>query len=246
MKRNKFFWIMFLIPSFFFSWSRGQSFQDISDATFLRMALIGPSVLSLSLDEAQVPSKKPFWGAVFSAAIPGTGQMWGGSWLKGVLFLGLETALWVSYDSYSDKGKEWEDRFIKFADTHWDENRWRTQYNENEEPKTHDLPSEKTQQYYEMIGKYDEFKWGWDDYVSGGPELTEHREYYENLRHKSNTELKKASTCAMIVMANHVISSLDAAWTIHRKNLKLKAFLQPQYKYQAYSFIPMASIQLMW
>lgn len=246
MKIKPFFWIMLCMISLSFSWSMGQSLQTISDPTFLQMALNGPLLLPFASEEAAVPAKKPFLGAVFSAAIPGMGQMWGGSWLKGIVFLGLETALWVGYDQYSDKGKEWEDKFIRYADTHWDETRWRTQYNEQEEPKTHDLPSTKTQQYYEMIGKYDEFKWGWDDYVPGGPALTPNRDYYETLRHKSNTELKKASTCAMIVMANHVISSLDAAWTIHRKNLKLKTSLQPQYQRYAYSFVPSVSVQLTW
>ncbi|MGB8658566.1 MAG: hypothetical protein WCE90_12415 [Candidatus Zixiibacteriota bacterium] len=30
---------------------------------------------------------------------------------------------------------------------------------------SHHLPNSKTQQYYEMIGEYEQFSWGWDDYT---------------------------------------------------------------------------------
>jgi hypothetical protein len=71
----------------------------------------------------------------------------------------------------------------KFADQHWIEDNYRAWLQDslgitsgsdqdsfwNKEKQrwdwlSHHLPDKKDQQYYEMIGKYDQFKYGWDDF----------------------------------------------------------------------------------
>lgn len=42
---------------------------------------------------------------------------------------------------------------------------------------SHHLPDKKTQEYYEMIGKYDQFRWGWDDYEDA-TKSSQHRQSY--------------------------------------------------------------------
>lgn len=85
-------------------------------------------------------------------------------------------------------------------------------------------PSE-VQQYYELIGKYDQFVSGWDDVVrrtTGNPvgwaEVdsvenfhSERRLRYEGQRDESNRFLKRASTVSGVILINHVISAIDAA-----------------------------------
>jgi len=164
-------------------------------------------------------------GVILSAVVPGAGEIYAGSWIKGVLFMGAEIALWIGYGHYSDKGEEWEDIFHEYADTRWSEERWREWMAAHPDysAQTHTLPSTKTQQYYEMIGKYDQFMAGWDDYVDGGPELTPHRDYYEGLRHNSNVQLKRASYCVMFALGNRVLSSFDSVWTIRRRNRQIES-----------------------
>jgi hypothetical protein len=48
---------------------------------------------------------------------------------------------------------------------------------------SHHLPDTKTEQYYEMIGKYDQFRWGWDDY-SDYDKGSVHREEYLECRNR--------------------------------------------------------------
>ena len=173
----------------------------------------------------QSPERRiPAVGILLSTAVPGAGEFYANSWLKGAVFLGAEVVLWVGYWKFSDNGEKWEDIFHDFADTHWSEEEWRDWMNQHPEfsDTTHTLPSTKTQQYYEMIGKYDQFKAGWDDYTEGGQALTSRREHYEELRHKSNVQFKRAGYCTMLALANRVLSVFDTAWTIRRINRKVE------------------------
>ena len=189
--------------------------------------------------------KKPAVGILLSAAVPGAGEFYSGSWIKGAIFLGIETGLWIGYIKFRDKGLEWEDIFHDYANEHWSEERWISNGGDPDEG-THTLPSTKTQQYYEMIGKYDQFMQGWDDWVVDGPSLTPHRDYYETIRDKSNQELIKASYCAMIVLANHVISAFDAGWTVKNHNRKIKSKARVSIEKGRDEYIPMLTMDLNW
>ncbi len=81
------------------------------------------------------------------------------------------------------------------------------------------------QQYYELLGKYDQYVAGWDDLVSrrtGNAAApadvdsvenfhSERRLRYEDQRDESNRFLKRASTISGVILINHVISAIDAA-----------------------------------
>ncbi|MGY8751642.1 MAG: DUF5683 domain-containing protein [Fidelibacterota bacterium] len=89
--------------------------------------------------------------------------------------------------------------------------------------------------FYENIGKYDQFVGGWDDEYDnpydnkgnwytlqkGNVEsiiLTKNKNYYRNLRYDSN-QLKHYSRYAITsMMFNHIISALDAAIVSNRMN----------------------------
>ncbi len=81
------------------------------------------------------------------------------------------------------------------------------------------------QQYYELIGKYNQFATGWTDLVrlstgnaAAPTEVdsvenfhSERRLRYEDQRDESNRFLKRASTVTGVILINHVISAIDAA-----------------------------------
>ena len=192
--------------------------------------------------------KKPGVGVILSVVIPGTGELYAGSLAKGIIFLGTEIALWVGYRKFSDRGQKWQDVFQDFADTHWHEKEWRKWMQEHPEfsDTTHTLPSRKTQQYYEMIGKYDEFKAGWDDYSDNKPALTPNRDYYENLRNKSNTQFKRASYCMMISLGNRVLSAFDTAWTIRGINHRVKTAMRIGMKRGINGQMPVLALKMSW
>lgn len=94
---------------------------------------------------------------------------------------------------------------------------------------SHRLPQKGDQQYYEMIGKYPQFNVGWDDYADGerpfiyGDPLTENFKYYSGERGEANDFYSVAHTAVLVVVANHILSALDAAWSASRYNKNLEA-----------------------
>ncbi len=104
---------------------------------------------------------------------------------------------------------------------------------------THELPPSKDQQYYEMIGKYlTQFGIGWEDvytrYPNELPSDNDYQDYYANdrwselgsslasnyadMRYDSNKLLDKSSAFFMAIMVNHVVSAVDAAFTVRLHN----------------------------
>ncbi len=112
----------------------------------------------------------------------------------------------------------------------------------------HHLPSTKTQQYYEMIGKYPQFVYGWediDDEVNGVPinptirdengninyeEALQNiksplREEYETLRDESNDKLKAGQRGIHLMILNRVFSGIQAARLAYKHNKRLESEL---------------------
>lgn len=257
MKRYFLCGVFILSFSYAFSLSGQSGYKisevpDLSRAAELRFCMLGEGY---SIEEretglkAETPGKKSRAVSVLlSAALPGTGEFYAGSWLKGAIFLGAEIALWMGYSHFSSEGQDWEDIFHDYADTHWDEDQWRTWMAQHPTfgDTTHSLPSTKTQQYYEMIGKYNQFKGGWDDYTEGGPALTPNRDYYEDIRHKSNQNFIRASYCAMAVLANRLISAFDASWTTKRFNRRIEGNIGMSMRKVREDIVPFLTMQVRW
>jgi len=86
---------------------------------------------------------------------------------------------------------------------------------------THTLPYYGEQQYYELIGKYQEFYQGWDD---ADPTLVTYDQiaqrllqaplpnmsYYSVERGKANSYYNTASTWVAVAIVNHVVNALYA------------------------------------
>ena len=86
---------------------------------------------------------------------------------------------------------------------------------------SHTLPPYGEQQYYELIGKYQQFYQGWDD---GDPNLLTYESitqrlgsgysnftYYSGERGKANSYYNTASTWVTVAIVNHVVSAAYAA-----------------------------------
>ena len=195
-------------------------------------------------------SKRAF---LLSALVPGLGEWYAGSKKRGVAFLGAEAALWGMWAAWTGKGNDLEEEFRAVADEYWDPLNylaWRGSTISNNSSITHALPCSsevvevyipamqqsgnadfggcapsQVQQYYELIGKYDQYVAGWTDVVrrstgnaAAPTEVdsvenfhSERRLRYEDQRDESNRFLKRASTISGVILINHVISAIDAA-----------------------------------
>ncbi|MBI4535160.1 MAG: hypothetical protein HY708_02705 [Ignavibacteriae bacterium] len=89
---------------------------------------------------------------------------------------------------------------------------------------SHSLPPYGEQQYYELIGKYQQYYQGWDDALVG---LTTYEQissylhnnpnsrfqYYSRERGRANDFYNTASTYVTVAIINHILSAIDAAWS---------------------------------
>ncbi|NIM99422.1 MAG: hypothetical protein GTO24_15535 [candidate division Zixibacteria bacterium] len=190
---------------------------------------------------------------LYSLIIPGSGELYAGSKIKAALFLGVDITLWALYFNYHGKGKDKENEYKAFADGHWSEDDYKQwlydsvyvqeipydivsdtfAYRDTVRHEwvyfSHHLPDKKNQQYYEMIGKYEQFRWGWDDF-DGLILPSPNWDNYRNLRGISNDWLNKAKYSAMFSLANHILSAFDAAIAVKRYNKKGERFSQIQFK----------------
>ena len=195
-------------------------------------------------------SKRAF---LLSALVPGLGEWYAGSKKRGLAFFGAEAALVGMWAAWKGKGNDLEQEFRAVADEHWDPLNylaWRGSAISNNSSITHALPCSsevvevyipamqqsgsadfggcapsEIQQYYELIGKYDQYVAGWTDLVrrstgnaAAPTEVdsvenfhSERRLRYEDQRDESNRFLKRASTISGVILINHVISAIDAA-----------------------------------
>ncbi|MFN3135236.1 MAG: DUF5683 domain-containing protein [Candidatus Kryptonium sp.] len=94
---------------------------------------------------------------------------------------------------------------------------------------SHTLPFYGEQQYYELIGKYHQYAPGWNDFdrnfvPENVSELkpTPKFKFYSSERGKANDFYSIATTSAFVLVANHVLSAVDAVITAMLSNRKLK------------------------
>ncbi len=194
----------------------------------------GPSRANrwLQDDEPLRPSgKSPKLAFAMSLVIPGLGELYAGEPKRAAVFLGIEAFTWLNYFRWRSKGNDLKAEFRAFADRNWDEIRYRAwhEYNRSKGSpyiETETLPCKQNraecatvdaQQYYEMIGKYDQFVFGWSDvrdegFETGNGDVTSNlRIDYENQRNESNKLLKRASVIVGLTVVNRIASSIHAA-----------------------------------
>jgi len=187
--------------------------------------------------------KSPKRAFVYSLLIPGLGQRYSESHaLKTLAFIGVEVGLWMGYFNRHNKGDIATDDYEHFADDHWfvglvtDDSAsgtyrgWLNWKDSTEDDFTHTISETKDQQYYEMIGKYEQFRGGWDDYWDDPLKYdsvdfytSPNRETYLTMRKDANDYYDMANRFLIFTMVNHLVSAFDAALSAKRYNKKKAA-----------------------
>src|SRR4030095_4163209 len=195
-------------------------------------------------------------GVVLSAILPGAGQFYGENYLKAAIFFGVEAIAWTTYIIFTKKGDDKTAEYQQYADQHWDIRRYARWLNEEWEASnvnpnepdlevlraqvnafeadhfSHQLPEYGTQQYYELIGKYQPYVAGWEDaYLNGQWLITQSNvqtyqtpmfQGYAVDRDNANDQYGYAKIGPITAILNHILSAADAAWTISSYNKKIK------------------------
>jgi len=221
--------------------------------------------------------KNPGRALLLSAIMPGAGEMYAGKTWRAAGFFALEIASWVGAIYYAQEGEDKETFYEKYADKWYHKNVYRAvEYAAAQDPNikvpftggqgewenydwqsklaylpdnfTHELPDERTQQYYENIGKYmTQFGYGWYDWLLGqgiNPEepstwgaaaasyasgvgyewdgTSQRANLYIDMRDESNQLLDRSAVFFSVIMVNHVASALHAGFTVRAMNKDLE------------------------
>jgi hypothetical protein len=118
---------------------------------------------------------------------------------------------------------------------------------------SHRLPADKTQQYFEMIGKYPvQFGNAWidadfDRNYRGPSNITVKNDLYMTMREDSNRFYDVAQYGLMVALVNHVASAIDAGFTARNYNRRQ---LQLEMSYNNFDykgeFINMFGLNMKW
>jgi hypothetical protein len=98
-----------------------------------------------------------------------------------------------------------------------------------ETPFSHHLPPHGDQQYYEEIGKYNQYSSGWDEFnplVDDFRDVPQIMKDYAKMRGDANSAYNTASKLVIGVYINHLLSVIDAVWSAHRYNDNLAVNLR--------------------
>ena len=215
--------------------------------------------------------KSPAKAFLLSLVIPGLGQYYYGSRVKPFIFIGAEITTWVLNIKLNNDGDDITAEFEAFNRAHWIRDNYEQKYLAwnyggitdddliEAQEISHHLPDTRTQQYYEMTGKYDQFSWGWDDanidgqfiddYSAGDPPpktsvrvpYSARRFWYEQRRDDANGKYDLAKKMIAVSMINHLVSAFEAYFATKKQNnepakpdadfarIKVKAELKSQY-----------------
>ena len=175
----------------------------------------------------RVIAKRPGISFLGSALIPGAGQLYNGSMKRAAAFFALEVGLWTGFAAFRGNAQDKEDEYKALADEFWDFQRWCPSppdcLPQPDNTSGHTIAlnpmgnPEKSNEYYENIGKYDKFNSGWAGALNA-TDPTAERKLYLNLREDSNNLFAWSTTMVNIVMFNHLISVADAVFTAKKLN----------------------------
>lgn len=191
----------------------------------MRYLSTGVLIFGLLFGSASAQEKSPKTAFFLSLLVPGLGELYSGAKWRAAGFMASEGLTWLAYFSWRGKGNDLKADFRTYADQHWSESRYRAwqAYNQSlpqseQYYETETLPAKDgdTQQYYELIGKYPQFIYGWDDvtvpFSTDNLDLESPRQLdYEDQRNESNKYLKRASVITGLAVLNRIASAIHAS-----------------------------------
>lgn len=149
-------------------------------------------------------------------------------------------AKWINVHGAADYGPAATIDLNKVRQNDFSEiNAWESAPSPNKIGFSHQLPRFREQQYYELIGKYHQFKFGWDTYPdlnNDGVPDSDGRNYdamipqqlkdYAKERGIANDYYYAASFAASVLVINHFVSAIDAVLSTRSYNNDISASLQ--------------------
>jgi hypothetical protein len=197
--------------------------------------------------------KSPAIPMLMSLVLPGAGELYLGH-KRGFLMIALDAAFWYGGFYNADQGDQKSDEYYAYADAHWFESKLDAAYDQNylDRPDANfdysymvgdgtdyfgvdgytNLPlwvsvEDDRREYYENLGKWDQFVFGWDDYTDPrnfiptdeidianlkDPRTSANRETYRAMRKEANDAYARQDRFLYLNIGLRVFSVLQVAF----------------------------------
>jgi hypothetical protein len=149
-----------------------------------------------------------------SLLVPGWGQRYAGASTKSMVFFGFEVAAWMTYGGFTAYGNWRENDYETFAASHAGVNldgKNHTyfidvgNFDDIYEHNAYRLQQRNWNKYYQDVEFY---YWKWDS--------KENMQKFDDLRISADTADSRAKFVLGAIVANHIVSAIDAVWSVHR------------------------------
>jgi len=191
---------------------------------------------------------------LMSAVLPGLGEATMG-YSRGYFMMALDVFVWTRVIHYNNEGNDAKTEYRTYAEAHWSEDKFRDAYQGTPDDEylqgvnggigldyyvdvePGGLPAlfvprdEDEREWFENLGKWDQFVFGWDDFrrpddpplgieydVTGGvidlqqPWISANRETYRLMREESNDAFEKRDRLIYVNIGLRVFSVLQVAY----------------------------------
>lgn len=196
--------------------------------------------------------KSTVLAAGLSLILPGLGEYYVGDdiW-HGIVLTAIEGGLWYGRLHYISRGDDSLVAFHAWADSLWSSQKYSdslskllaishhdpiadgnnfSQINRGEDTLdyynfpnfTHRLPAKGSQQYYELISKYDQFAWGWRDGNLQSAKASPEAERHSQMRADMNYQYEVADYFLWGMLVNRILSAIDAAILAKNHNAAIR------------------------
>jgi len=120
--------------------------------------------------------------------------------------------------------------------------------NHCEQGYSHHLPNYGEQQYYELIGKYNQYSSGWNTFdpaTDGFRDVPQIMLDYSKMRGEANDTYNVAAKAIIGIYINHFLSAIDAVWSAssYNKNLAVKLRVQNIQLADRIEYVPTLNIK---
>lgn len=199
--------------------------------------------------------KKPALAGLLSLVLPGAGQYYNENYLAAGIFAAVEIGVIATAVAYNNKGDKQTEDFEAVANSKWSVVRyaewiktfkgktiainpdvslkpWQRvdwdQLNGAEDSIagfSHKLARYDEQQYYEMIGKYDQFTAGWEGFDPASGDNTNRPQIYldyAKMRGKANDYYNYATKAVIGIYLNHAAAMVQAIWETISNNRNIQ------------------------
>jgi len=212
----------------------------------------------LEVDEFESSSKrkKSGWPVLYSLILPGAGEASMG-YTRGYFMMAADIFAWTQVAKYHNEGEELTEDYLAYADAHYTDERLVEGY----DPGSTDIErsgegaiyfpavgpinnvdgltalplyvskEDDFREYYENLGKWDQFIFGWDDYTRASipyaeydyeptltrddlqhPWVSKHRDIYREMRDETNDAYLKRDRWLYVNIGLRVFSVIQSAY----------------------------------